>query len=170
MLARLILLFVTVPLADLALLMLLSQYIGLWTSVGLVVLSGIIGAFLAQQSWRSVMQKMQTNLSRGKMSSELLSDSAMVLFAAGLLLTPGFLTDAAGLSLLIPQCRKVYRTWVTAWLKRNFKFQIVSMNPGQSAHDPNTVDGEVVRNHDDSQTESEIPETNRTIEGFKKIP
>ena len=141
MLGKLILLFVIVPLADLFLLMLMSSYTGWQFSVAMVVLSGIIGAILAKRSSQAVGVKIRERLQQGQMSPDLLTDGAMIFFAAGLLLTPGFITDAVGLSLLIPVCRRWYKARVTAWLKRNFKMQVVQM---PAEFDPNTVDGEVV--------------------------
>ncbi len=141
MLGRLILLFVLVPLADLILLMAMSKYTGWPFSISMVIVSGIIGAVLAKRSTRAVGQKIRERMAQGGMSAGLLTDGAMIFFAAGLLLTPGFITDAVGLSILIPCCRRWYKTKVTNWMKKNFKVQVVQM-PGQ--HDPNTVDGEIV--------------------------
>ena len=153
MLGRLILLFVTVPLIDLLLLMVMSSYTGWQVSVGLVIVSGIVGAYLAKRSVASVGFKIQDKMVQGQMSTDLLSDGAMILFAAGLLLTPGFLTDFVGLTLLIPPCRRWYKARIGNWMKRNFKFQVVPMQPQQD----NTVDGEVVDrrdSHDDTPTRS----------------
>lgn len=144
---RLILIFILVPLADLLLLMWLANFIGFWPSVGMVIVSGIVGAYLARRSYRAVGTKIRASLTQGRMSPELLSDGAMIFLAAGLLLTPGFLTDAAGLSLLIPQCRRRYQRWIVGWFKRNFKVQVVSGgNPfgGPSMGNGETVDGRVV--------------------------
>lgn len=142
MLGKLILIFVFVPLTDLVLLMMLSSYTGWQFSVALVVLSGILGAYLAKRSSIAVGAKIRERMARGQMSPDLLTDGAMIFFAAGLLLTPGFITDAVGLSLLIPVCRRWYKTRITNWMKRNFKLQVVQMPP---TVDPNTVDGDVIR-------------------------
>ncbi len=164
MLGRLILIFIFVPLADLVLLMVLSQYIGWQVSVALVILSGIIGAYLARRSSLAVFQKLRTKMSQGQMSSDLISDGAMILFAAGLLLTPGFITDAVGLSLLFPGCRRVYKRWLTGWFKKHFKFQVITpSNPAQSPWDDGqTVDGQVAR---DRETTVEQPEKIETGSG-----
>lgn len=145
MLGKLILLFVLVPLADLFLLMYLSSKTGWPFSIGAVIVSGILGAWLAKLSWRAVGRKIGLKMQQGNMSPDLLTDGAMIFFAAGLLLTPGFITDGVGLTLLIPACRKWYKTRIVNWMKRNFKIQVMEMPP---IHDPNTVDGEVVNNDD----------------------
>ena len=119
----------------------MSSYTGWQFSIALVVLSGILGAYLAKRSSLAVGVKIRERMSRGQMSPDLLTDGAMIFFAAGLLLTPGFITDAVGLSLLIPVCRRWYKARITNWMKRNFKIQVVQMPP---VNDPNTVDGDVV--------------------------
>jgi len=73
-----------------------------------------------------------------------------LLFAAGMLLTPGFLTDAFGLSVLIPQTRRWYRSILAKWLKESVNFRYVQM-PMQSGG--NTVDGDVVKQSDPTDTE-----------------
>lgn len=141
MLGKLILLFIFVPLADLFLLMYMSSYTGWQFSVGLVIASGILGAFLAKSSSVAVGRKIRQKMQQGQMSPDLLTDGAMIFFAAGLLLTPGFITDAFGLSLLIPVCRRWYQSQIVKWIKRNFEVRVVGQGPSRDA---NTVEGEVV--------------------------
>lgn len=151
MLAKLIFLFVTVPLVDMILLMILSSYIGWMTSVAMVILSGILGAWLASLSYKYVIYRFTNNVRQLQFSSDLLTDSAMIFFAAGLLLTPGFLTDLFGFSLLIPACRNWYKPMLARWLKRNFKFQFYSSGSSPFPQDSGTVDGEVDRSDTDAK-------------------
>ena len=146
MLGRLILLFILLPLADLWLLLVLSNRTSWQFSVLLVIISGLIGAYLARRSSKAVWSKIQSKFGRGEFSTELLSDGAMIFFAAGLLLTPGFITDAIGLSILIPPIRNWYKTVVARWFKLQTNFQIVmpQMEPNQEPPlDENTVEGKV---------------------------
>ncbi len=154
-LGKLIFLFIAVPLADLFLLMVLSSYTGWPFSIGMVVLSGIVGAYLARLSYQSVWNKMRERMVSNQMSADLLTDGAMIFFAAGLLLTPGFITDAVGLSLLIPACRRRYKAWIVRWMKRNFEVQIVSAQQGGME---DIVDGEVLKS-DASQDVGLVVET-----------
>lgn len=147
MLGRLILIFVFVPLADLILLLVLSKYTGWQFSVALVILSGIVGAYLARRSYRAAMDKLRQRMSAGQFSPDLLQDGAMIFLAAGLLLTPGFITDVMGFSLLIPVCRNWYRKIIARWIQNSVNIQIITPSgfPGRENSDPNTVDGSVVR-------------------------
>jgi len=125
--------------------MVMSSYTGWPVSIAMVVVSGIVGAWLAKQSYRGVISKIRDRVGQGRMTSDLLTDGAMIFFAAGLLLTPGFITDIVGFSLLIPPCRRWYKTRITNWVKRSFKFEIVQMPANPNApSDPSTVDGEVL--------------------------
>ncbi len=150
MLGKLIFLFIAVPLADLTLLIVMSAYTGWAFSIAVVVVSGIIGAILAKRSVNSVFSKIKRNFASGQISPDLLTDGAMILFAAGLLLTPGFLTDAFGLSVLIPQSRRWYRSILAKWFKESVNFRYVQM-PMPS--NENTVDGDVLNKSDPTTTE-----------------
>ena len=164
MLFRLILIFTLVPLADLILLLSMAQYTGWQISLLLVIVSGIIGAYLARRSSSAVASKIRERFAQGQVGADLLTDGAMILFAAGLLLTPGFITDFVGLTILIPFCRQWYKNRLTAWVKRNFKVHVVSggMGPMGNPFDPNTVDGSVVDpNRDENDfgpDELEVPQ------------
>lgn len=149
MLGKLIFLFIAVPLADLTLLIVMSSYTGWAFSISVVVVSGIIGAILAKRSVNSVVSKIKRNFASGQISPDLLTDGAMILFAAGLLLTPGFLTDAFGLSVLIPNSRRWYRTVLARWFKESVNFRYVQM-PMPS--NENTVDGDVLNKSDPTAT------------------
>jgi UPF0716 protein FxsA len=148
MLGRLIILFIVVPLADLWLLMALADKTGWQTSVALVIVSGIIGAYLAKRSSQAVWDKIRQRFSQGEFAADLLSDGAMIFFASGLLLTPGFITDAVGLSILIPPIRGFYKRKIVKWFKLKANFQVVmpTARPPEDdfSGDPNTVEGEVV--------------------------
>lgn len=151
MLGQLIILFILVPLVDLVLLLTFSQYTDWRLTVALVVVSGIVGAILARRASASVSLKIREKLGRGQFDPGLLSDGAMIFFAAGLLLTPGFITDLVGFSILIPPIRSRYKMWLLAWVKRNFKVQVMTngTNPfRQAPDDPNTVDGSVVNRNE----------------------
>ena len=152
MFARLLLVFILVPLADLVLLMVISKYVTIFTTIGLIVISGIIGAWLAKRQSGAVGGKIREQLVQNRVPSDLLTDGAMILFAAGLLITPGLLTDAFGFSLLIPSCRGWYKKRALDYLKSHFKIQIVRTDPKQGqSQAPDIVDGEVVNKRDSKQ-------------------
>lgn len=100
MLGRLFLLFTLVPLAELALLIEVGERIGAGPTVALVLVTGIVGAWLARRegtrSWRTVRRE----LAAGTLPAEELLGTALVVLSGAFLVTPGILTDVVGLLLL----------------------------------------------------------------------
>ncbi len=113
MLSRLFLLFIVVPAIELVLLIQMGQWIGTLPTVGLIVVTGIVGAYLARQQGLNVLTRIQQETQSGQMPAGALLDGAMILVAGAVLMTPGVLTDALGFLLLIPTTRKLLRQF--AW-------------------------------------------------------
>ena len=113
MLSRLIFLFVTIPLVELAILLQVGQWIGLWPTVGLVVATGIGGAALARHQGLRAFLAVQRELAEGRLPGRSLLDGLSILVGGAFLLTPGILTDIAGFSLLLPTSRR--------WLQRRVR-------------------------------------------------
>ena len=123
MLARLLLLFITVPLVELILLLWLAKKTDPLFTLMLVIVTGIVGAWLARvQGWRTY-RRIQQELSKGRMPTESLWDAVMIFVAGAFLLTPGVLTDLFGLSLLVPACRRYYQRRLVEWVKSNVTVQ-----------------------------------------------
>lgn len=122
---RLLLLFILVPFIELVVLLQVHHVIaerwgngaGLLITLGTIVLTGILGAALARQQGLGVLQQVQNEMRQGRVPQQALADGILVLIGAALLLTPGFLTDFMGFSLLIPLSRAFYRQRVVNWLK-----------------------------------------------------
>lgn len=106
----LFLLFLLVPIVEIGLFIQVGGIIGLWPTLGIVVLTAIAGTFLIRSQGSAVLAQLRGSIENLTDPTEPLAHGAMVLFAGALLLTPGFFTDAVGLSLMIPGVRgKVYR-------------------------------------------------------------
>ncbi|HZG79387.1 MAG TPA: FxsA family protein [Brevibacillus sp.] len=114
----LIVLFIVVPAIELWGLIAVGKVIGGWTTVALVILTGVVGAWLAKQQGLQVFRLIQLQLSRGQMPTETLIDGVLVLIGGILLMTPGFFSDAIGLILLIPYTRMIIRHLLKLWLWR----------------------------------------------------
>lgn len=118
MLARLTLLFIVVPIVELALLVWLGGRIGFWPTMGLVVITGIAGAALAKQSGVKVLAQIRAEVGAGRMPVGHLLDAALVLAGGLLLLTPGLLSDLTGIALLVPGTRALIRRVVRRKLEQ----------------------------------------------------
>lgn len=124
LIAALLALFVCVPLVELTLLLLLADYTHWTWALTLVLVTGLLGSLLARaQGWQTY-RRIQTALRAGTMPGDALLDAVLIFFAGGLLLTPGILTDALGLSLLTPPGRSVARRWLMNWLRSRFRVEV----------------------------------------------
>lgn len=112
----LIVLFIVVPAIELWGLIAVGKVIGGWSTVALVILTGIVGAWLAKQQGLQVFKLVQLQLSRGQMPTETLMDGVLVLIGGIMLMAPGFFSDVFGLILLIPYTRMIIRHLLKLWL------------------------------------------------------
>jgi len=118
MLLKLILIFTIVPFIELSLLIELGSVIGTLPTILVVVITGVIGAFMARMAGLSVLFKIQENLRQGIFPRDELFDGVLILIGGAFLLTPGLLTDALGFSLLLPLGRSAVKRWFQEILKR----------------------------------------------------
>ena len=102
MLARLLLLFIAVPLIELAILLKLGSVFGLLPTIALVIVTGVAGASLARSQGLRVLLQIRQELAAGQVPVGKLMDGLIILIAGALLLTPGLLTDLVGLTVLLP--------------------------------------------------------------------
>ena len=121
MFGRLLLLFLTVPLVDLALLVAVGDRVGLGVTVGVVVLTAVAGSWLARREGVAAWRRVQDKLRTGGLPGPELIDGVVILVSGALLLTPGFLTDVAGLLGLLPPTRAVARRWLRSRLERSVR-------------------------------------------------
>ena len=137
MLGRLILLFIALPLLEMAILIKLGEKLGFGHTIALVVVTGILGASLAKQQGFRVFRRIQQELNSGKIPASELIDGLLILIGGIVLLTPGLLTDLFGFALLIPWLRQRLKKWLQT------KFTGVISNrtagrkppPSQNQHD-----------------------------------
>jgi UPF0716 protein FxsA len=113
---RLFLLFLAVPLIEIALFVLIGEAIGLGWTLATVLITAIIGTYMVR--------------TQGAL--------ALILFSGALLLTPGFFTDAIGFALLIPGVR----TALFNAIRSRMKVAAFSTGPQQQRRDPGIIDGE----------------------------
>ena len=128
MLFKLLLLFITVPFVELALLLYIADLTGWRFTLALVIVTGLVGSVLARAQGFRTYRQIQSELGAGRLPAQSMLDAVMIFVAGALLLTPGVLTDIFGLSLLIPSCRAFYRRRLVDRVKG--RFGIRTMNDG----------------------------------------
>ncbi len=118
MLGLLFLLFLVVPFVELFVILQVGRAIGALNTIGLLVLVSVVGAWLVKREGLSVLARAQERVRAGAVPGREMVDGVMILFAGALLLTPGFLTDVAGVLLLLPPVRAALRATATRQLRR----------------------------------------------------
>jgi UPF0716 protein FxsA len=121
MVAILAVVFLVVPIAELAVIIAVGSEIGVLNTIALLIAVSVVGAWLAKREGLGVLRRIQAQLDAGRMPGTELVDGFLVLFAGVLLLTPGFLTDCLAIALLLPPVRAVVRKT----LRRYFATRIV---------------------------------------------
>ena len=121
LLGRLALLFVLVPLVELFILVQIGEVVGLLPTLALVLLTGAAGAALARREGLRVLWSFQSELAQGRLPQQQILDGLSVLVGGAFLVTPGVLTDLAGLALLFPPTRRVVQRRVRRALERRIR-------------------------------------------------
>ncbi len=119
MLFYLFLLFTIVPLVELALLVWLGGQTAWWVPILLVLATGTAGATLWRSQGLRVIERIKDDMAAGRMPASALVDGLMIFLAGAFLITPGVITDAIGVALLIPPFRAVVKRLATAWFMRH---------------------------------------------------
>jgi UPF0716 protein FxsA len=126
-LGRLALLFIIVPLLELALLIEVGQIVGFLPTMALVIFTGITGAWLARLEGLRTLWKLREDMARGQLPGQAIMDGMSILMGAAFLLTPGIITDFVGFSLLLPFTRRGIQRLVRQRFEQSIKDGAVQM-------------------------------------------
>jgi UPF0716 protein FxsA len=123
MFLKLFLAFTLIPFIEIYILIKIGSYVGAFNTIIIVILTAVLGASLARLEGIRTMIKVRESLNRGELPAEEILD-AMLIFVAGIvLLTPGFVTDLAGVGLLVPRTRYCFKRWLRKkfdeWISKN---------------------------------------------------
>ncbi len=145
--------FVLVPLVEMYLLITVGGYLGALPTVGLVMLTAVIGVALLKRQGLATLARASERFNSGQLPAQEMAEGIMLAVAGALLLTPGFVTDGVGFALLVPPVR--------AWLAGQISLPVSMQgpmdmrgqgNPQGSAHNQGTViEGEIVRRESDDE-------------------
>jgi UPF0716 protein FxsA len=109
LLPLLILIFIVVPIAELAIIIQVGQAIGVWWTIALLIADSVLGSVLMRSQGRAVWRRFQEATAGGRVPAREVLDGVLVIFGGALLLTPGFISDILGLILLLPPSRALIR-------------------------------------------------------------
>ena len=130
--------FIAVPLIEIALFIQVGGAIGLWPTLGIVVLTAILGTILVRQQGLATLNQLRRRLNTLEDPTEPIVHGAMILFSGALLLTPGFFTDALGFALLVP----AVRTAVFEAIRSRVRIAQFGMPHHRPPHDDGVIEGD----------------------------
>ena len=103
--------FIAVPLIEIGVFIEVGGLIGLWSTLGLVILTAMVGTWQLRAQGLATLSRARSQMDRGIVPAHELFDGLCLLVAGALLLTPGFVTDGLGLLLFLPPFRAFLRGW-----------------------------------------------------------
>jgi UPF0716 protein FxsA len=139
-----LLLFILVPLAELAILIKLGDVIGIGATILLVIGTAVIGVSLLKRQGLAAIARARSSVDTGEFPVESVVDGVCLLIAGAFLLTPGLLTDTVGFTLLIPAFRLKLAHWIFDKFKNSegVQFSTFGMGPDMGpGHEPDTGRG-----------------------------
>jgi UPF0716 protein FxsA len=119
MFARLFLLFSIVPFIELFLLLTVGREIGVVPTVGMIILTAVIGAALAKREGLRVYTEWQRAISEMRVPEEGITSGLLVLVGGALLIAPGVLTDVVGILLMIAPIRRVLARFIEGRVRKH---------------------------------------------------
>ncbi len=137
----LIVLFIVVPIAELALIIQVGQWIGFWWTLALLIADSVLGSMLMRSQGRAVWRRFNGAIAEGRAPAREVLDGVLIIFGGALLLTPGFITDIFGLLFLIPPTRVLVRRLLVR--RATLQMMRVATPPGRNGR-PQDVDGTAV--------------------------
>ncbi len=120
MFVKLFFLFALIPVLELYILLKIGAIIGPLNTVIIILITAGVGAFLAKQEGFRVIGKINQALKEGKTPTKELFSGLFILIGGFLLLTPGFITDLVGISMLIPPLRNLYCKSAEKFVRKKF--------------------------------------------------
>lgn len=156
----LLIIFIIIPLIELAVILKVDSFIGLGWTLALIILTAFVGVKLLRQQGVSTLLRANQKMQQGQVPAQELAEGFLLALAGALLLTPGFVTDAVGFFLLIPTTRRLMLSRVIAFITprmmTNANFQSTSGAGFQSSagddphikarsHENVTIEGEYTK-------------------------
>ena len=136
--------FIGVPIVEIAVFIEVGGALGLWPTLGLVVLTAVLGTWQLRAQGLATLMRAREQVERGALPTRELFDGACLLVAGALLLTPGFVTDAAGFLLFFPPVRDILLGLLARHVQTRMQTRVFVDGEEVSTGGPNgpVIDGE----------------------------
>lgn len=160
----LLLMFIFVPIIEIGLFISVGGYLGLWPAIALVLITAFVGASLVRSQGLQTLMSVQNRLQQGELPAQQILEGVMLAVSGVLLLTPGFMTDALGMLVLLPAPRAAMAKYLMSKMtvqsvgggfqggfgSGNFQQGPFDQDPfNQQPKDGNTFEGEYERKDGD---------------------
>ena len=124
------LIFVLVPIAEIALFIEVGDVIGLWPTLGIVIATAFLGTGLLRAQGLAAFARAQATMAEGRVPVEEVVHGFCLVIAGALLLTPGFLTDAVGFALFLPPVRLALGRAALKWFSKHGTVHVHTSSQG----------------------------------------
>jgi len=135
-------LLVAVPILEVWLLIQVGARIGVWPTVGILVMEAILGAWLMRREGGRAWRALTVAFGTGRVPTGELADAALVLVGGLLLMLPGFVTDIVGFLFLLPLTRPLARTLVAFFIAR--RIERLGLSTVRPQRPGDVIEGETV--------------------------
>ncbi len=122
-----------VPIVEIAVFIEVGARLGLWPTLATIILTAMAGTALLRQQGLATLQRVRESLDANRFPMAEVFDGLCLLVAGALLLTPGFVTDAAGLLLFVPAVRVALRQAFGRYLVASGRLDVWTEKPGSVA-------------------------------------
>ena len=134
------LLLLALPVAEIAVFIVVGQYIGLFPTLAMILVTAVIGSALLRIQGFGLLQRIRQETERGRVPGRELVHGVMILVAGVLLLTPGFITDTLGFLLFVPAVRdagwRVLRDRIVVMSSSGFAARAGARDPRAAPAEP----------------------------------
>lgn len=145
-------LFAVLPILEITLLIQVGEQIGAWNTVGIVIITAFVGAYIVRQQGLSTYLQAQSKMQQGQLPGQEMAEGLLLLIAGVLLVTPGFVTDIIGFAFALPFTRPLIAKSISKHLiakqvhfQQQTFYQHQSRQYGQSQQDEEIIEGEFRR-------------------------
>ncbi len=137
-----LLLFLAIPAAEIYLFIEVGGQIGTWPTITMIFGTAVIGGAILRYQGRQMIERAREQVARREMPVAEIAQGAVLVVAALLLLTPGFITDAFGALLLIPVLRRLVLGLLLLAIRARLRDKTRPAGPGGGAATGKVIDGE----------------------------
>ncbi len=158
--------FIALPIIEIGLFIKVGGYLGFWPTIGIVILTAIIGTTLLRQQGLATLKKAQASLEENRFPLKEVFDGLCLLFAGALLLTPGFFTDMVGLMMFVPPLRALLAQKAARYMAEHGHIDVHGQVFSETEQGQAVIDGEF---HDITPDEKDGEEAASKNNG-KRLP